>query len=53
MSVILIVDDVEAMREQYAYDLRRLGGRARMRVEYTAYLPPFALRISDVVQRVG
>jgi two-component system nitrogen regulation response regulator NtrX len=26
MSVILIVEDVEAMRSQYAYDLRRLGG---------------------------
>ncbi len=26
MSLILIVDDVPAMREQYAYDLQRLGG---------------------------
>jgi two-component system nitrogen regulation response regulator NtrX len=26
MSVVLIVDDVKAMRDQYAYDLRRLGG---------------------------
>ncbi len=26
MSRILIVDDVEAMREQYAYDLKRMGG---------------------------
>ena len=26
MSVILIVEDVEAMRSQYAYDLQRLGG---------------------------
>ncbi len=26
MSVVLIVEDVPAMREQYAYDLRRLGG---------------------------
>jgi two-component system nitrogen regulation response regulator NtrX len=26
MSVVLIVEDVEAMRRQYAYDLRRLGG---------------------------
>ncbi len=26
MSRILIVDDVEAMREQYAYDITRLGG---------------------------
>jgi len=26
MSVVLIVDDVQAMRDQYAYDLRRLGG---------------------------
>ena len=26
MSRILIVDDVEAMREQYAYDIKRLGG---------------------------
>ncbi len=26
MSLILIVDDVPAMREQYAYDLKRLGG---------------------------
>ena len=25
MSVVLIIDDVPAMREQYAYDLRRLG----------------------------
>ena len=26
MSMVLIVDDVPAMREQYAYDLKRLGG---------------------------
>ena len=26
MSVILIIDDVAAMRDQYAYDLARLGG---------------------------
>ncbi|MFO7609618.1 MAG: sigma-54 dependent transcriptional regulator [Candidatus Krumholzibacteriia bacterium] len=26
MSVILIIDDVAAMRDQYAYDLKRLGG---------------------------
>jgi DNA-binding NtrC family response regulator len=26
MSVVLVVDDVPAMAEQYAYDLRRLGG---------------------------
>ena len=26
MSLILIVDDVAAMRDQYAYDLKRLGG---------------------------
>ena len=26
MSMILIVDDVAAMRDQYAYDLKRLGG---------------------------
>ena len=26
MSLILIVDDVAAMRQQYAYDLKRLGG---------------------------
>jgi len=26
MSLVLIVDDVAAMREQYAYDLKRLGG---------------------------
>ncbi len=26
MSLVLIVDDVAAMREQYAYDLQRLGG---------------------------
>ncbi|MDD5720152.1 MAG: sigma-54 dependent transcriptional regulator [Candidatus Krumholzibacteria bacterium] len=26
MSVVLIVDDITAMREQYAYDLQRLGG---------------------------
>ncbi len=26
MSLVLIVDDVAAMREQYAYDLARLGG---------------------------
>ncbi len=26
MSVVLIVDDIAAMREQYAYDLARLGG---------------------------
>ena len=26
MSLVLIVDDVPAMREQYAYDLERLGG---------------------------
>ena len=25
MARLLIVDDIEAMREQYAYDLRRLG----------------------------
>jgi two-component system nitrogen regulation response regulator NtrX len=26
MSVVLIIDDVAAMRDQYAYDLKRLGG---------------------------
>jgi len=26
MSVILIIDDIAAMRDQYAYDLKRLGG---------------------------
>ncbi len=26
MSLILIIDDIPAMREQYAYDLERLGG---------------------------
>jgi DNA-binding NtrC family response regulator len=26
MSLVLIVDDIAAMREQYAYDLQRLGG---------------------------
>ncbi len=26
MSLILIIDDIAAMREQYAYDLKRLGG---------------------------
>ena len=26
MSIVLVVDDVKAMREHYAYDLRRLGG---------------------------
>ena len=26
MSLILIIDDVAAMRDQYAYDLKRLGG---------------------------
>ena len=26
MSVVLVVDDIKAMREQYAYDLQRLGG---------------------------
>ncbi|MFH1841589.1 MAG: sigma-54 dependent transcriptional regulator [bacterium] len=26
MSLVLIIDDVQAMREQYAYDLKRLGG---------------------------
>nr|MEE4270001.1 response regulator [Candidatus Krumholzibacteria bacterium] len=26
MSVVLIIDDVAAMRDQYAYDLERLGG---------------------------
>ncbi|MGQ0722863.1 MAG: sigma-54-dependent transcriptional regulator [Candidatus Eiseniibacteriota bacterium] len=26
MSVVLIVEDMEAVRKQYAYDLRRLGG---------------------------
>ncbi len=26
MSLVLIVDDIAAMREQYAYDLERLGG---------------------------
>ncbi len=26
MSLILIIDDIRAMREQYAYDLKRLGG---------------------------
>jgi two-component system nitrogen regulation response regulator NtrX len=26
MSLVLIIDDVSAMREQYAYDLKRLGG---------------------------
>ncbi|MBD3222367.1 response regulator [bacterium] len=28
MSRVLIVDDIAAMREQYAYDLERLGGHA-------------------------
>jgi DNA-binding NtrC family response regulator len=26
MSVVLVVDDVKAMRDEYAYDLQRLGG---------------------------
>src|SRR5258705_10215832 len=26
MTLVLVVDDVPAMAEQYAYDLRRLGG---------------------------
>ena len=26
MSIVLIVEDVPALREQYAYDLRRLAG---------------------------
>ncbi len=26
MSLVLIVDDIAAMRDQYAYDLKRLGG---------------------------
>ena len=26
MTIVLVVDDVPAMAEQYAYDLRRLGG---------------------------
>ena len=26
MSLILIIDDIAAMRDQYAYDLKRLGG---------------------------
>ena len=26
MTLVLVVDDVAAMAEQYAYDLRRLGG---------------------------
>ena len=26
MSAILVVDDVPAMAEQYAYDLKRVGG---------------------------
>jgi DNA-binding NtrC family response regulator len=30
MSQILIIDDVAAMRDQYAYDLQRLGGFATM-----------------------
>ncbi len=30
MSLILIVDDIAAMRDQYAYDLKRLGGFATM-----------------------
>jgi DNA-binding NtrC family response regulator len=30
MSVVLIVEDVEAMRTQYAYDLRRLGGHGTL-----------------------
>jgi len=30
MSVILIVDDVVAMREQYAYDIERLGGHTTL-----------------------
>ena len=28
MSLILIIDDIAAMRDQYAYDLKRLGGFA-------------------------
>ena len=28
MSLILIIDDIPAMRDQYAYDLKRLGGFA-------------------------
>jgi len=30
MSLILVVDDVRAMAEQYAYDLKRLGGYATL-----------------------
>ena len=30
MSLILIIDDVAAMRDQYAYDLQRLGGFATL-----------------------
>ena len=26
MTLVLVVDDVPALAEQYAYDLRRLGG---------------------------
>ncbi len=30
MSLILIIDDIAAMRDQYAYDLKRLGGFATL-----------------------
>ncbi len=43
MSRILIVDDVAAMREQYAYDLRRASGHETM----TAASGGEALRILD------
>jgi DNA-binding NtrC family response regulator len=36
MSVILIVEDVPAMREQYAYDLRRLGEHETREAETVA-----------------
>ena len=36
MTLVLVVDDVPAMAEQYAYDLRRLGGLRRARRRATA-----------------
>ncbi len=33
MSLVLIVDDIAAMRDQYAYDLKRLGGHLTLEAD--------------------
>ena len=44
MSVVLIVEDMPAMREQYAYDLRRLGGHETREVSSVAAAREILLR---------